>query len=191
MTIFEWLNSIKIPDPETIFKNVISFIFNFIFNPPQSWWFNTVKFAFISFSIFLLIGIIFFLIKTSWLKSRFLQNITEFLTYRPYGSIKLKSKWMKIASRLESGVDSEYKLAVIEADSLFDEVLKNIGYKGEDLTEKLSKIKKDVLPSLDEILKSHRVRDNIVHDPSYNLTYEEARKVLEAFRKGLEELDAF
>jgi hypothetical protein len=139
----------------------------------------------------LLIAIIFLIFRTSWLKSRFLQNIIEFFTYRPYGSIKLKSKWLKIASRLESGVDSEYKLAVIEADSLFDEVLKNIGYKGEDLTEKLSKIKKDVLPSLDEIVKSHKIRDNIVHDPSYNLTYEEGKKVLEAFRKGLEELDAF
>jgi hypothetical protein len=187
MTIFEWLNSIKIPDLEIIAKNIISFIFN----PPQLWWLNVIKFVFISFSLFLLIGIIFFIIKTSWLKSRFLQNIIEFLTYRPYGSIKLKSKWMKVASKLESGIDSEYKLAIIEADSLFDEVLKNIGYKGEDLTEKLSKMKKDVLPSIDEIVKSHKIRDNIVHDPSYNLTYEEAKSVLEAFRKGLEELDAF
>jgi len=73
--------------------------------------------------LFFLVIIFHSLRKSSWLRNRFLQDMTEFLTYRPYGVKKIVKIWSKIKGRLESGSESEYKLAVIEADSILNDIL--------------------------------------------------------------------
>lgn len=164
-------------------------IISFIISPPPASWLLTLKVVFIAASSLFLLFIILLVLNTSWLEIRFLRNISEFLTYRPYGLRKSTSQWLKIVSRLESGLESEYKLAVIEADSLFDEVLKNMGYKGESLGERLDKVSPDVISNLQEINFAHKVRNSIVHDPDYHLSYEDAKKILDIFGKTLTELD--
>ncbi len=141
--------------------------------------------------VFLLIIILRSLRKSSWLKYRLFQDMTEFLTFKPYGVKKIAKVWSKTKGRLETGSESEYKLAVIEADSMLNDILERMGFKGETLGDRLKQVTTDVLPSVENSREAHKIRNNIVHDPDYKLTLGQAQKVLEIYERALRELQVF
>ena len=149
------------------------------------------KVAVIIFSLVLFVSICFFLKRTSWSKFRFLMDLTEFTTYRPYGAKRLDKIWARIVKRIETGSASEHKLAVIEADSLLNEILERTGAKGETLGERLQQLTAKILPNIEAVWEAHKIRNNIVHDPDYRLTIDEARKALSIYEQALRDLQAF
>ena len=84
-----------------------------------------------------------------------------------------------ILSRLQTGNPSQYKVAVLEADALADEILDGIGYKGATMTEKLESVKGGQLETRDMLTAAHEVRNRIVHDATFVLSREESEKYLE------------
>jgi len=172
------------------FETIINEIIQFLLFPEFSGWLLVIKIIFIFFGLFFLGFTVWALINTTWLKRILLWDLKEILTYRPYGAKKLKKEWKKIKERLETGLESEIKLAVIEADSLVDQILKNLGYAGESFGEKLDKLTPDILPNLEEVREIHKIRNNIIHDPTYKLSQEEVKKALAVYEKALIELDA-
>lgn len=149
-----------------------------------------LKILFIVFSLLFLVFIIFALFKTSWFKRILLWDLLEILTYRPFGVRKIAKQWAKITARLETGIESEAKLAVIEADSMLDDILKRMGYGGETLGERLKNLTSAVIPNIEEVWEAHKIRNNIVHDPDYRLSLDEARKTLSIYEKALTDLQA-
>ena len=149
------------------------------------------KIIFISIGIILLAAITILLSKASWLKYRMYEDWTEFFVYRPFGVKKTFKQWAKILKRLETENETEYKLAVIEADSLLDEILKKMGIEGEVLGEKLKQIKSGILPNLEEVRQAHKIRNNIVHDPDYRLNLAEAKKVISIYEQTFRDLEMF
>jgi len=150
-----------------------------------------LKIILIVISLFFLVIIFHSLRKSSWLKNRFLQDMVEILTYRPYGVKKMAKIWSKIKGRLEAGSESEYKLAVIEADSMLNDVLERMGFKGEILGDRLKQVTTDILPNIEETREAHKVRNNIVYDPDYKLTLDQAQKVLKTYEQALRDLQVF
>lgn len=171
-------------------SDIINEIIQFLLFPEFTGWLLVIKIIFIFFGLFFLGFTVWALINTSWLKRILLWDLKEILTYRPYGIKKLKKEWKKIKERLETGLESEIKLAVIEADSLVDQTLKNLGYAGESFGERLDKLTLDILPNLEEVREIHKIRNDIIHDPTYKLSQEEAKKALAVYEKALIELDA-
>lgn len=167
-------------------ENIISYLIS----PSFSGWLLIFKILFIVFGLILIGFIIFVLVKTTWLRRLILWDLQEFLTYRPYGVLRIAKQWAKTLARLETGMESEYKLAVIEADSLLYEILNKMGFSGETLGEKLDKLTTVSLPNLEDIREAHKIRNNIVHDPDYRLSLEEARKILAIYEKALSDLQA-
>jgi hypothetical protein len=68
-------------------------------------------------------------------------------------------------------------LAILEADALFDYVLKIIGYAAE--------IK---ISSIGEIKELKNITKNIIDDSSIKMTREEAEKITATYKRGLKEL---
>jgi hypothetical protein len=166
-------------------------LIQYITSPPDFSWLPAVKFVFIGVSLFLFGAIIFILFAGSWIKWLLLYDVTEFFTYKPFGVRRLEKAWKKVLTRTETGLESEYKLAVIEADSMLDDILKRMGFSGETLEERLEKLTVATLPNIEEIRESHRVRNNIVHDPDYRLSLDESRKILGVYEQAFKELQAF
>jgi uncharacterized protein YutE (UPF0331/DUF86 family) len=168
----------------------INQIISFILNPTFSGWLLFFKTLFIFFSLLFLGFIIFALFKTTWLKRLIIWDLQEFLTYRPFGVSKVERKWQKIKKRLETETESEAKLAIIEADSMLDGILDRMGFGGRTLGERLDKLTAVSLPNIEEVKQAHKIRNNIVHDPTYKLDLEEAKKVISAYEKALTDLQA-
>lgn len=164
-------------------ENIISSTFIF------GRWLPILKIIFIIFSLFFLFFIIRALLRTSWAEKIFLTSLIEFFIYRPFGISKIAKQWRKITTRLETGIESEAKLALIEADSILDDVLKKMGYSGETLDERLKSVTPTIIPNVAEVLEAHKIRNNIVHDPDYRLNLDQARNTLAIYERALRELD--
>ena len=150
-----------------------------------------LKIAFIVIGAFFLLSTILLLLKNSWLKRRFLENWTEFLVYRPFGVKKTFKQWAKVLKRLDTGKEADYKLAVIEADGLLNDILKKMGYEGETMAKILEQLDANILPNIEQIWKVHKIRNNVVHDPDYELNLEQARKILGIYEKSFRTLEMF
>ena len=166
-------------------------LIQFILSPIFSGGLLILKIIFVILSLGCLALIIFVLLKTTWLKRMILWDLSEILTYRPYGVRRIVKQWAKIIGRLETGLESEYKLAVIEADSMLDDILNRMGFGGKTLGERLERLTAATLPNIEQIGEAHKIRNNIVHDPDYKLSLDEAKKVLGNYEQGFRDLQAF
>lgn len=137
----------------------------------------------------MLVFIIWVIWTTNWKRFILLFDLTEFFTYRAYGTGTLGNRWKNVVLRLETASEEEYKLAVIEADNMLDESLKRIGFVGETLADRLDKVTAAIVPNLPEVREANRIRNNIVHDPSYRLTLSEARRIIEIYQATFQNLD--
>lgn len=90
---------------------------------------------------------------------------------------KIKKNWGKVEKRVKSGVEVNYKLAILEANKLFDRVVKELGYGVE---------KK--LPNADDIKAAGKFKDKLIEEKKLKVSKEEAEKITETYKKGLEEL---
>lgn len=149
------------------------------------------KIVFIAVSVVLIIGIIILLIKNSWIKETYLEDAVEFSTSRPYGAQKTFKQWEKVTKRLGTGKEGEYRMAIVEADSLLEEALRGMEYKGERINDLLDQVDSKVLPSVDRIKAAHEFRNNIVHDPSYELTLNEAKTIIGVYEQAFRDLQMF
>lgn len=147
-----------------------------------------LKVVFLAVSAFLLLSIIYFALRTHYFQWLFVQDFWEFFTFRPFGAKRITRIWNKILKRLETGMESEYKLAVIEADDMLDASLKRMGYMGQGLEDRLSKLTSATLPNIDDVYNAHKTRNNIVHNPDYRLTYDEAKATMDVYSKAFEAL---
>ena len=162
----------------------------FVLDVTSSPVFLVVKFLFLAVSLFFIVVIVFVLITTTWFKRLVIWDLKEFMTFRHYGLPRLEKKWARIKERLEVGTEPEAKLAIIEAEALFDDILKREGFLGQTFDERLEKLNTNILSNLEEIREVHKVRSNIIHDPSYRLDIKEAERVLDVYEDALGELEA-
>lgn len=165
-------------------------VISLIVSPPFGKWLIYPEIAALALTLFFIVFIVFALIYTTWLKRLILYDLQEFIRHRPFGTKRIAGDWNKIKARLDTGLEAEYKLAVLEADSMMDDVLKRMGFAGSSLGERLDKLTAVSLPNLDEVRLAHQIRSDIVHDPDYKLSLGEAKKALAIFEKSLIDLQA-
>lgn len=171
-------------------EDIIVSVVSFIIYPNITGWLLVLKIICLILSV-LAIGFIIEVrvFKTDWLNWWILWDLKEFLTYRPMGLKRLTKEWAKIKKRLETGTESEYKLAILEADSLLNGALRNLRIGLETLEESLKKrVGQDTFSNVEQIKEAHRVRNNIVYDMAYKLDLERAKEILKIYEQALREL---
>lgn len=84
---------------------------------------------------------------------------------------------------------TDWKLAIIEADIILDELLKEAGYGGISLGERLRSISPTQLQSLDDAWQAHKVRNQIAHGGAdFILTHRLAQDTIKQYRRVFYEL---
>lgn len=99
-----------------------------------------------------------------------------------------KEVWEEVRRLANSSNPSDWNMAVIRADGLLDETLKNLGYEGETVADRLRIVDPTKLPSLDRVWTAHRLRNTIVHGPMQEHPREIVVQVLRSYEQGLKEL---
>lgn len=99
----------------------------------------------------------------------------------------IESQWHDILRHIESTQEGEWKFAVIEADTMTDNVLKNY-FPGDTMGERLMNIDKTQLLSIDTLWEAHKIRNRLAHDPNYFLRHAEAYRAVRLYETTLKEL---
>jgi len=132
-----------------------------------------------------------FLIVTLLKKSEATWWIEEGVKARQvaYGPEQLNKKWQTIGQRLKRGDDANLKLAIIEADNIFDDILKRMGLPGINFEERLRQFEPHELKSVNLVWEAHRLRDQIIRDPIALVGKEEAERAVGNYESALKELE--
>ncbi|HEY4509908.1 MAG TPA: hypothetical protein VJC15_02880 [Candidatus Paceibacterota bacterium] len=157
----------------------------------QGWLFPWIQIPFVFVIICFLIFIFLGVFRTPYLRLSMAGDAVELLTYRPYGFPKMRRRWQKIMRRLDTGNESEYKLSIIEADGLLDDMLKKMNLPGETVDDRIQRITPLMIENVAELKTAHQMRNSIVYDPDYRLSASEAKRVLLVYQRTFEELDLF
>ena len=97
-------------------------------------------------------------------------------------------KWLDIERRLRSDEPSSFQLCVLDADKLLDKALRERGFRGQTMGERL----KDATSSLSNthsVWSAHKLRNQIAHE-DVHLTYDQSRTALSGFKQALKDLGA-
>lgn len=93
-------------------------------------------------------------------------------------------KWKKVVDYINSSSESDWKLSIIEADSMLDSLLTQLGFEGSTLGEKLKSANKDTFRNLNFAWESHAVRNKIAHQGTdFALSKKEATRIISLYEK--------
>lgn len=97
-------------------------------------------------------------------------------------------RWAAVVENVGSASDSDWRLAILEADIVLDDMLKDMGTLGDTLGDRLKSVNEHTLPSVQKAWEAHLVRNKIAHDgANFALSQHEARRVIGLFETVLKE----
>lgn len=98
-------------------------------------------------------------------------------------------KYLEIENRFRRDDDSSYHLAILNADKLVDQALRESGIDGETMGERLKNCSTK-FSDLNGLWSAHKLRNRIAHESDVIVTYDEAMYAMNSFKKALKELRA-
>jgi hypothetical protein len=102
---------------------------------------------------------------------------------------KYRVKWMSIEQSLVRDNEPTYHLAIMNADKLLDQALKERGIKGQTMGDRM-KFAKERWTNRDAVWEAHKLRNRIAHESDIRVGYDEARRGLAGFKQALKDLGA-
>ena len=105
------------------------------------------------------------------------------------GGATKSDRFVELQDHLESNNPNDWKLAIIEADIILDDLLKRKGYAGISLGDRLKSISPSSLASLDDAWQAHKVRNQIAHaGADFVLTQKIARETIVQYERVFKEM---
>ncbi len=121
-------------------------------------------------------------------------GIIEGITGQPTEDVPVKNdpalaqRWSAIGQHINSDNPNDWKQAILDADTILDDILMNLGYKGESVGEKLKRAEPADFATINEAWEAHRARNDIAHRGlEFNLNHHEAKRIFQLYKKVFEE----
>jgi hypothetical protein len=99
----------------------------------------------------------------------------------------VNESWQNVLRYMSSENPSDWKFAIIEADTMLDEMLKRMGLPGESLGERLKAIDPADFNTLGEAWEAHKARNQIAHQTGAEISQREARRVIDLYERVFSE----
>jgi hypothetical protein len=97
-------------------------------------------------------------------------------------------KWKDVQKHMESGNQTDWRMAILEADIMLYDMLDQMGYEGDSIGEKLKQVERASFNTLDEAWRAHKVRNIIAHEgASYILPRHEAERAIRQYEAVFKE----
>ncbi|PIR85573.1 hypothetical protein COU14_03570 [Candidatus Kaiserbacteria bacterium CG10_big_fil_rev_8_21_14_0_10_44_10] len=157
----------------------------------SSWWSVFVVLSWLV-SFLLIFGIIYAYIRHNQLGEVF----AEILKRQEEAFAKIHKKdvknlrWQDVLVHSDSERPNDWKLAIIEADIILDELLNTLGYAGTTIGEKLKSASPASFTTINQAWRAHNVRNKIAHEGAdFNLSQKEARQTVAEYKMVFDEFD--
>ncbi len=102
---------------------------------------------------------------------------------------KYRKKWLQIEHSLKKDQAASYQLSILNADKLLDHAMKEAGFKGTTMGERL-KTATPRLSNRNATWAAHKLRNQIAHEQDVALNYDTTRRALASFKQALKDVGA-
>lgn len=100
----------------------------------------------------------------------------------------MTTKWQKILALSESQNQSDWRLAIIEADIILDELLQKLQLPGDTMGEKLKAVEKSDFNTIDSAWEAHKARNMVAHNGSdFLINQREIRHIISLYESVFKE----
>lgn len=102
----------------------------------------------------------------------------------------LNPRWKYVLTLIESPNESDWRISIIEADTLLEETLKERGLVGSTMSELLEEAKSNGYHGIQSAWDAHLVRNRIAHEgQNFPITQIEGRRVIKLYQNIFEDLE--
>jgi len=142
----------------------------------------------ISLGLLVFMGVLRYRTRQLW-KAKGLGEQASFFKHASHfmPSEETNKRWKEIEAHTSSQNSSDWKLALIDADSLIDDILKRAGYPGKTMGERLKQIEPSDLDHLADLWEAHKLRNRIAHEGE-RIERRDVDRAMEQYRLVLKEL---
>ncbi len=102
---------------------------------------------------------------------------------------KYQARWLEIENGLNREASSTYHMAVLNADKLLDQAMRDCRIKGETMGDRL-KSANSRWKNANNVWSAHKVRNQLAHEADAKISYDTAMHALAAFKQALKDLGA-
>lgn len=101
---------------------------------------------------------------------------------------KTHLRWKRIMTQLEGDDEQGWRLAILEADIMLNELLDTLGYKGETMGDKMKRIERADFRTVDLAWEAHKFRNTIAHEgTSAHLSKHDAEHAIGLYQRVFRE----
>lgn len=102
----------------------------------------------------------------------------------------LNPRWKYILTLIDSPNESDWRISIIEADTLLEETFKDKGLMGDSMSELLEEAKSNGYMGVQGAWDAHLIRNRIAHEgQNFPLTQVEGRRVIKLYQNIFEYLE--
>lgn len=167
-------------DPSGLLTRIKEFLAPYLLN--NLWWMKIVS---VLISGLFVWGIAHILSKLNYVNLR-TEQFLNILGSSGLSRRRSLRAWRQIQARLAVEDPQQWKIAILEADEILNEVLKLSGYLGK-MEDKLDLITPAQLASIEDIKIAHRIRNQISGSPAFELSREVAERTAHIYRRAFVE----
>lgn len=154
-----------------------------------TWWYIFSIFSFLI-SALLLVGVVYAMIRFSELREIENEALREAerafrQTHAAGGE---NAKWQSVLANASSDSPTDWRVAIIEADSILEDLLDSLGYIGSSIGDKLKTANPEAFRSIEDAWNAHKVRNAIAHRGSdFVLTKRATSETIAQYQRVFEE----
>ncbi len=104
--------------------------------------------------------------------------------------MEYQSDFLAIENSLVKSRPETYSMVVMEGDKLLDKAMRELGFPGNTMGERLKKSGRNNFSEINQVWSAHKLRNNIAHEPRFYVDYSDAKRALMIYRKALKDLGA-
>jgi hypothetical protein len=122
-------------------------------------------------SFFLVLGIIYSIVRINHIRAKEKERY-ESAVVMTFANVPAKpapvrnERWEHVLKLAESESETDWRLAIIEADIILNDLVSRMQYPGETLGEKLKGVERSDFLTIDNAWEAHKVRNEIAHSGS-------------------------
>lgn len=102
---------------------------------------------------------------------------------------RYQAKWLEIENSVSRNNAASWQLAIMNADKLLDQALRDRRFKGQTMGERM-KSANSLWKNANHVWSAHKIRNQLAHEVSAEINYDTTLRSLSAFKQALKDLGA-
>ena len=96
-------------------------------------------------------------------------------------------RWNRVIEQANSSNPESWRLSILEADIMLNELLDLQGYKGETIADKMKQVDRMKFNSIESAWDAHKIRNRVAHEGGLSLTPREVRSAITLYERVFKE----